>query len=405
MHAVLCAYGTFGNVLPFIGWGRALRMRGHQVTIVGTEFLDPISAREGLDFVRVDEPLLVKPKRGDGLWPHLKYVRTRFDTTLRGFFPALEPLVQQPDTVVAAPYWIMGARMACEKYGAPLATAYLQPRILLDDSPAPLRDRIRRTVMRNMVRPLASKVMGFIMNGYRRELGMPPVSRPFQWWNSPDAVLAFFPEWYSPQQPIWPAHLEHVGFPLYDNWQSPENTEEIDRFFESGDPPLIFSQSSDASADRDFAAVSIEAAKRLNRRAVILTTKPEQLPNPLPSHVRYFGIVPLSMILPRSAAFIHHGGVGSLSQALAAGVPQLTMPKILDQFDNCKWLARLGVSRQLKVREYRVDRVVEELKFLLESSEIQAKCREFASCIPTADPFGQACDSLERLCQVSCPVA
>jgi rhamnosyltransferase subunit B len=43
---------------------------------------------------------------------------------------------------------------------------------------------------------------------------------------------------------------------------------------------------------------------------------------------------------------VHHGGVGTTSQALAAGIPQVIRPMAFDQFDNAARIERLrcGVS-------------------------------------------------------------
>jgi UDP:flavonoid glycosyltransferase YjiC (YdhE family) len=393
-----------GNVLPLIGWGRALRDRGHRVTLVGEDLLSKIADREGFGHLAVGlSPMLERNRAGDrarGAWDRLQLLRSEYEWVLRGSCAALMPVVQDKDVVVAAPYWVVGARIACERHGAPLATVYLQPWKLPRDPDAepgkPWFSPFQR-VGRGIRQKLGNLAMARKLNIYRRELGMSPVRRPLEWWNSPDAVLAFFPDWFSPRQRSWPAQLQHVGFPLFDRWDSDWKNEELDNFLAAGDPPLVFSQSSNATEDRSYIDVSIAAAERLKRRAVILTTMPEQLPNPLPSHVRYFGFVPISVLLPRSAAFIHHGGVGTLSQTLAAAVPQLVVPQIWDQPDNCRWLAKLGVSRQLTVQQYRVDQVTEQLKYLLESDDVREKCRNLAQQIPVQNSFDAACESLERL--------
>ena len=36
MHALLVSTGTAGNMLPFIGLGKALRARGHEATLIGS---------------------------------------------------------------------------------------------------------------------------------------------------------------------------------------------------------------------------------------------------------------------------------------------------------------------------------------------------------------------------------
>ncbi len=401
MHVVLCAYGTLGNVLPFIGWGRALRARGHQVTFVSQTNLAERAEREGFEFVGVGPfPSAAgsSDENATGIRAKIKLVRAEFEVALRNFHQHLVPAIQQPDTVVAAPFWIIGARIACETHRVPLASIYLQPRMLPTDGgdAAWLRPFYRG--LQKFRWAIANRLLGKQLNRYRRELSLPPEWGMIPWWNSPERILAFFPEWFAPRQPEWPQQLRYAGFPLFDGWVTEWQHEELDRFLAAGDPPLIFSQSSNVgTADEEYLRVSMEAAKRLGRRAVILTTHPELLPNPLPDHVRYFGIIPLSAILPRSAAFIHHGGMGSLAQAIAAGVPQLTTPWILDQPDNCRHLAKLGVSRTMKPRQYRVDRVVAELKSLLESRDVQTRCRELSRQLPTEEPFAVACDELEQL--------
>jgi UDP:flavonoid glycosyltransferase YjiC (YdhE family) len=63
---------------------------------------------------------------------------------------------------------------------------------------------------------------------------------------------------------------------------------------------------------------------------------------PLPSNVRLTGWVPLSALVPTCAAIVHHGGSGTTMNALVAGVPQLALPRIADQFANARAVARRG---------------------------------------------------------------
>ena len=58
-------------------------------------------------------------------------------------------------------------------------------------------------------------------------------------------------------------------------------------------------------------------------------------------HVRY---APFSALLPRLRGLVHHGGIGTSAQALAAGIPQMVAPFAHDQFDNAARLCRLGVA-------------------------------------------------------------
>jgi MGT family glycosyltransferase len=52
-------------------------------------------------------------------------------------------------------------------------------------------------------------------------------------------------------------------------------------------------------------------------------------------------------VLRRASAFVTHGGMGSVVEALWFGVPMLVVPQAADQFQNAKRVVQLGVARQL----------------------------------------------------------
>jgi len=76
----------------------------------------------------------------------------------------------------------------------------------------------------------------------------------------------------------------------------------------------------------------------------------EQLPAVLPAGALHVSHAPFSALLPRLSALVHHGGIGTSAQALAAGIPQLVVPFAHDQFDNAARLHRLGVAVRLRTQ-------------------------------------------------------
>jgi UDP:flavonoid glycosyltransferase YjiC (YdhE family) len=130
---------------------------------------------------------------------------------------------------------------------------------------------------------------------------------------------------------------------------------------------------------------------------VLLTKFAEQVPFELPDTVRHFEFVPLSRLLPRAAAFVHHGGVGSSSQGLAAGVPQLLRPLAFDQFDNASRLCRLGVAEQLPPVQFSVDRASAALHRLTTSESTRQSCRQLAERCDGAASIARACELLEAM--------
>ena len=50
MHIILVSIGTGGDIFPYIGLGRALRARGHRVTLVAPEDFSNLAADHDLGF-------------------------------------------------------------------------------------------------------------------------------------------------------------------------------------------------------------------------------------------------------------------------------------------------------------------------------------------------------------------
>ena len=79
-------------------------------------------------------------------------------------------------------------------------------------------------------------------------------------------------------------------------------------------------------------------------RGILLTKYAAQVPDPLPPNVIRVGFAPFRKLFPRCAAVVHHGGIGTVAKALAAGVPQLVLPGAFDQTDNATRVKRLGAG-------------------------------------------------------------
>lgn len=71
----------------------------------------------------------------------------------------------------------------------------------------------------------------------------------------------------------------------------------------------------------------------------------------LPSNVRSTGWLPLSALLPRCAAVIHHGGSGTVYNALVAGVPQLLVPDGADRALNAAAVCACGAGLSARTKE------------------------------------------------------
>jgi UDP:flavonoid glycosyltransferase YjiC (YdhE family) len=419
MHVILVTVGSSGDVHPFVGLGIALRKRGHRVTLVTGGYFEQLARDAGLEFVdfapEIDYRELINDPR---IWNRFRGFQVVMQ---QGVIPALRSTYQAiaeryvlGETVVAASSLALGAVVAREKLGVPLATVHLSPSIfrsyvqspklpgtfLPDWLPTPLK-RFQYWVAD---RAIIDRLLGPALNGLRAELGLPPVRGIMaDWWNSPDRVLGFFPQWFGPQQPDWPKQTRLVGFPLYDERNVVEPAAEVEQFLAAGEPPIVFTPGSANVFGHGFFAAAVEACRLLNRRGLLLTRFPEQIPRELPDGVRHFDFVPFGWLLPRAAAIVHHGGIGSLAQGLAAGVPQLVMPMNFDQFDNVARIEQLGVGHGLVPRKFRGPAVARSLASLIDSPDVAARCRLVSELFHKQDALTEACLAIEELAAERAP--
>ena len=94
-----------------------------------------------------------------------------------------------------------------------------------------------------------------------------------------------------------------------------------------------------------FFAKAVDACASLGQRALLISPFRDQFPAILPAGAIHVPYAPFSALLARLSGLVHHGGIGTSAQALAAGIPQLVVPPFAhDQFDNAARLPRLGVA-------------------------------------------------------------
>jgi UDP:flavonoid glycosyltransferase YjiC (YdhE family) len=414
VNILLAPVGSHGDVHPFCGIGAAMLRRGHRVTMFTNGAFEPLARRVGLDFVPVGTAEQFAQIVSDpDLWHPTKGWQKVFNsiaelTPLQ--YDAMKSRVTPGDTVMVGATLAFGARVLQEELGTPMATVHLQPSIMRSvyETPKvpgmpPIRNAprwVKRLTFAIADRFVLDRYIGGPLNEFRAGKGLPRVRNiTSEWWHSPDRVIGLFPEWFAAPQPDWPRQTRLTGFPLFDEKGLEPLSEDLQRFLDAGDKPVAFTPGSAMFHGREFFEAAAEACRILGRRGILLTRHAEHVPPRLPEGVIHVKYAPFSELLPRCAALVHHGGIGTMSQAMAAGVPQLVQPMSHDQPDNAERVGRMGVGAELAPKTFRGPRVAETLRVLIESPDVAAKCRDVAARFSTARPIEQTCDLIEGLLQ------
>lgn len=413
MRIVLVTIGSHGDVLPFIALGAALARRGHEPVLVAPPAFAGLAERAGLPF-RAAGPA----ERFDAvnavpdLWSARDGARLMFDVAVglaRPVYETIAALAESGPVGVVASTLSFGARFAQELLGLKAATVHLSPFLIRSRYAPPvlpglglpawlppaLVDAFQSRADRRVTDPLVLPPL----NAVRAELGLPPVAHLRRWWNAPDLILLMVPDWFAPRQPDWPPQAVHTGFANVDVFGETPRLDPVLRAFldAEGGRPLAFTYGSAMRHGRAFFATAAGICARTGRRGLLLAVQGGQVPESLPDGVLHVAYAPFSLLLPACAALVHHGGIGTAAQALAAGIPQLVVPAAFDQFDQGARLVRLGAGAVLSQERFTVETGSATVERLLAAPEVAAACARARERLAGADGIGAAADAVEAM--------
>lgn len=404
VSVALVGIGSAGDVYPLLAIGRHLRSRGHEAVMLTNPVHASAVAAAGLPLLPIGEeghyreaaahPKLWHPIDGFGVfWRYL------LRPALRPTYETLAALRSRATWQVIASPLAMGARLAQEKLGLPLVTAYTAAPLLrsVHDPMTVARWRLPRAVPhwarrglwnvvdRHKLQPLLRPAL----DALRAELALPPLGGSVVggWMHSPAGGIALFPSWFAPAAADWPARVRTSGFALHDADAQAGLPEALQDFLQAGPAPVVFMPGSAVADVVDFQAAALDACRRHGWRGVLLGP---QAVKDLPATVACVPYAPFSLLLPRAQALVHHGGVGSSAQALRAGIPQLVLPRAYDQFDNALRLVTLGVGAAATLRT-----LGPALARLLHDPAVAVQCRAWAQRTDSQAAFAAVTDLVE----------
>jgi UDP:flavonoid glycosyltransferase YjiC (YdhE family) len=411
---VLAPMGSAGDVHPMVWLAKLLAGRGHEVVMVGQEGIRDISERAGLRTVtwgnREEQQAIL---RNPDLW----HPKKAFDLIAKHaglwagqIMAAVEAEVEEGRTVILAGALAYGARMAGEKRGAPVLTVHLQSSIFtsVEESPVmmagwewlPGSPRLVRKAIFRFGNWMVDRKLGPGIRESRAAAGLPVGGKSgvlHSWWHSEDGVVCLFPEWYARKQSDWPARTVLTRFPLYDEGVDRPVDEKLEAFLAAGDKPVVITPGSANAQGGRFIRETVAACVRMKKRPLVVTRFPETA-GTLPAEGAVFAYVPFGRVFPRAAAVVHHGGIGTMAQGFAAGVPQLVMPMAHDQPDNAyRMKKRLGVGDYLYPKKFTAARVATVLERLLRDPAVAAACRGVKGHMEAQMPAAEVAEIVEGL--------
>ncbi|WP_125737158.1 glycosyltransferase [Amycolatopsis sp. WAC 04197] len=365
MRVALTTLGSRGDVQPFVTLGYELRSRGHEVRVAAPADYADIVAEASLDHVPLggapSEFLPGKPWDSLGAPDLTEKVRhttsaVRLSRALHvlpqrpredplGLVPAIRTATADADVVVNAiltrPVHLMTGDETpwAGLSGWPHATtgafpAFGAPRLRLGSTYNRLTYAVRSQLEWRWARRA--------VNNHRQAAGLAPLGRvsPLRGLGVENPLFHPFSPSIMPPVRDWPENSHMTGFWFWDRpWHPPRD---LARFVETGTPPVVLTLGSMWPIHRNFDLLRmvIDSVTACGRRLVFVGEHEDGLP----PHVFQIDEVDYSWLFPRSALVIHHGGPGTMGDALRAGVPQVAVPALVDQPFWARRMYEVGVA-------------------------------------------------------------
>ena len=356
MRAIILAAGSDGDIHPHLGLASALAARGHEVLFLTSfDYLDLVRSC-GFDAASIIDPHDQDDFQSvEGLGPIGK-ARSRcrfFARKVAAICASVSARLDDRSILIAPPFAWPLAKLLHLTCGVPYISTVLSPPSLcsLRNPPAfrsgewfsRLPWPARKALFRGLEYFLVDPVFRWLLKDLLRTMQLPAPRRVIsQWSHSPQRMLGLFSDWFCPKAEDWPPQLMLTSFPLFHPHAATEElSASLRRFLDAGAPPVVFTAGTETRTVRSFFEIALRGVQTLGLRAVFLTRLAGQLPS-LPDTIHYENYSSLHLLLPRAAAIVHHGGIGTTAQAFHAGIPQLLLPGRLDQFDNARHVERLG---------------------------------------------------------------
>ena len=192
-------------------------------------------------------------------------------------------------------------------------------------------------------RLLGDKLLSGTFNEARIGIGLPPIEGVRRHLMEECPLVIAADEVLFPPDAAWQGRYPYANFIYFDD-PTPLDPE-LDAWLADGEPPVFvgFGSMSAEGTDR-VGRIIVDAISATGRRCIVGAEWAELGAGSMPIGWRVVREVPHALLFPRTAAVVHHGGSGTTASALRAGVPQVLLPLILDQFHHAHRLHLAGIA-------------------------------------------------------------
>lgn len=424
------AFGSLGDVYPLLAIAKKMQ-QSRKVTFLANEYFRPYVDQVGINFFpigTVEDQL--KARESSNISGETEEGRKeRYENVIAKGYKAtydyFATKVQAGIKFIAITHGNLSpAAIACEAFNIPVIYTHYAP----SQIPGNLEDAIlcasfysnkNEWWIRHVTIPLQFLKLRFSfevkdqLNAHRKKLGLAPVASSWGHFiqkftfkkekavvpkmNIP-AEIVLTPQWFCEPFDNKDNQYSFVGFPFVEESYG-EQEAMIDQFIEINGKPIVFTPGTAVEDVDAFLHEMIPICRKLGspgifcskhgRAAFDKLEKADDVPLLYIEHAKF------SHLLPKSRCLIHHGGIGTLAQAVRAGIPQIVRPRMYDQPANGVRVMMFGLGGSVFPEAFFADRVADILLHVENSAQHQEMLAYYSDLVAKENGVENCCRLIE----------
>ncbi len=342
MKIAIFTLGTRGDVQPYAVLGKALKQRGHEVTISTAKNFEQLVKSYDLDFVPVeaDFQALLNSEEGNKIRknPFLakKYMKQFVYPMMADAFVTFYALAKQSDRV------LFHIKTMADNFADRFPEKMIKADLIPASQPTgafpnpvfaalPLPQFLNKFSYK--LTEWALKMWQKPINDFRKNAGLPEKFR-----KPVIPSIYAISELFLPKPADYPRNIHFTGF-WTDTSEQALSGNVLD-FIKTGEPPVLITFGSMPFDSKLHLPELIKSVvEETGIRLIIIkgwglsdTSEIETIPQ-----IKVIDSAPYDKLIPLVKAVIHHGGIGTISHCLNAGKPFLTCPVLYPLGDQYFW--------------------------------------------------------------------
>lgn len=406
------AFGSRGDVQPFIALAYHLHQAGVRVRIAANEDFAALIQSYGLDYVSLGSNVqaMVNTPEGQAMIhtgntiTALRYFMTQAQRHVDAVQWAAWQACQESDALIYSGIAMSGAPIA-EKLGIPSMPVFMIPAYPTRHLPVPQGNLPNWPVLNAAFYEIFLEICWLLfrnsINRFRtRRLGLLPEPWGYKHLltDPRTPILLAYSEHILPRPADWPAHIHICGYwflPPPPNWTPPDD---LVTFLEAGSPPIYigFGSMADRNAEAKTRAI-LEAITQTGQRAILVKGWGGLDSAELPKNIFMIDSIPHAWLFDYVSMVIHHGGAGTTAAGLRAGIPNILIPHFADQFFWGHRIHQLGVGPcPIPAKKLNAYKLANAIQICLNDSSIKERAALLGKKIQSENGLEYAATLMER---------